>query len=448
LSRRVDLTGDPGVSTISQVTTVPFDEIDTGVDDRDVVEAPAAGAPAVGEPGEPRARIARRPTVGTSRSPARWRLLSRWKASGRRVLPGVTYPIALYVVWRLAQLAVSVYLGGTPGHSAFFYDSEHYLRIMHLGYSHPRWLMPSHAFFPAVCWLGWPIWKLSHSDLLTVHVVATVTGVAAFIAVWGVSKAWRDEVVARRAVLLFALFPSSLFLWAFYSEGLFIALGAGAVWADRRGRRGIATALLVGIGATRSIGILIPVVLILARVVRQRRIDKWCFAYAAAGLSSFLVVLAVMRAQVGDPLAFMKVQKDWGRSLSAPWTTVQQGYQNLWPRKGTVMVPALVARNLDLWCIAIVLLAIGYAAFSRRDRFPMETWMLGTAMIVLPLCSSVLASFNRFVFADWIIFPVFASAIGRLPRAWRVAAMSAIAVALLMTSYALIGRFSVGRFIG
>jgi hypothetical protein len=74
--------------------------------------------------------------------------------------------------------------------------------------------------------------------------------------------------------------------------------------------------------------------------------------------------------------------------------------------------------------------------------------MLGTAMIVLPLCSSVLASFNRFVFADWIIFPVFASAIGRLPRPWRAAAMSAIAVALLMTSYALIGRFSVGRFIG
>ena len=386
--------------------------------------------------------------AGPARPPARWRLLARWKAAGHRVLPGIMYPVALYAFWRLAQLAVSVYLGGTPGHSAFFYDSEHYLRIMHRGYGQPRWMMPSHAFFPAVSWLGWPIWKLSNSDLVTVHVVATATGVAAFIAVWGVSKAWRDEVVARRAVLLFALFPSSLFLWAFYSEGLFVALGAGAVWADRRGRRGIATALLVGIGATRSIGILIPVVLILARVIRQRRIDRWCFAYAAAGLSSFVAVLAVMRALVGDPLGFMKVQKDWGRSLSAPWTTVMQGYQNLWPRKGTVMVPALVARNFDLWCVAIVLLAIGYAAFSRRDRFPMETWMLGAAMILLPLCSTVLASFNRFVFADWIIFPVYASAIGRLPRGWRIVSMSAIAVALLLTSYALIGRFSVGRFIG
>jgi len=426
------------------VTTVPLD--DAAVDRRDEAVGGVDGDRGQGP--APRNGSGARVPVAHDRVLPWWRPLARWKAAGRRVLPGVSYPIAVFVVWRLASLAVSVYLGGTPGHSAFFYDSEHYLRIMHIGYVHPRWIMPSHAFFPAVSWLGWPIWKVTHSDLFTVHTVATITGVAAFISVWGVSKAWRDEVVARRAVLLMALWPSSLFLWAFYSEGLFIALGAGAVWADRRGRRGIATALLIGIGATRSVGILIPAVLILARVIRLRRIDKWCLAYAAAGASSFLAVLAVMKAQVGDPLAFMKVQKDWGRSLSAPWTTVMQGYQNLWPRRNTVMVPALVARNFDLWCVVIVLLALGYAIFSRRDRFPMETWMLGLAMIILPLCSSVLASFNRFVFADWIIYPVYASAIGRLPKWWRIGAMVAIAVPLLLTSYALIGRFSIGRFIG
>ena len=31
--------------------------------------------------------------------------------------------------------------------------------------------------------------------------------------------------------------------------------------------------------------------------------------------------------------------------------------------------------------------------------------MLGVAMIILPLCSSVLASFNRFTFADWMLYP-------------------------------------------
>ncbi len=209
----------------------------------------------------------------------------------------------------------------------------------------------------------------------------------------------------------------------------------------------MATALFVLIGATRSVGILVPAVIVVCRIIRQRRIDKWCWAYAAAGASGLVAVLVMLQVQTGNAFSFMGVQQDWGRSLSVPWTTVMQGYQNLWPRVGTVMIPALVARNFDLWCVVIVLLGIGYAAFSRRDRFPMEVWMLGVAMIILPLCSSVLASFNRFTFADWILYPVYASAIDRLPKPWRVAAMSSIVVALALTAYAMIGRFSLGLFI-
>ena len=429
------------------MTTVPLDDPPLGGRTADSVEVDGGLATAVVETPVAPERTGRTRAMATRR-PARWRLLARWRADGHRVLPGVWFPIGLYALWRSLEMAVSVWLGGDPQYGAFYYDSQHYLRIMHIGYVHPRWIMPSNAFFPGVSWLGWPLWKLTGSDLVTVHTVATVTGLAAFVAVWGVSRAWRNERVARRAVLLFALMPGSLFLWAFYSEGLFIALGAGAVWADRRGRRGIATALLVGIGATRSIGILVPAVLILCRIIRERRVDKWCWAYGIAGVTGFLAVLAVMHAQVGDAFAFMKVQKDWGRSLSAPWTTVMQGYQNLWPRAGTIMIPSLVARNLDLWCVVIVVLGLGYAAFSRRDRFPMETWMLGVAMIALPLCSSVLASFNRFAFATWVLYPVYASAIDRLPRPWRIATMTSIGVALSLTAYAMIGRFSIGQFVG
>ncbi len=60
----------------------------------------------------------------------------------------------------------------------------------------------------------------------------------------------------------------------------------------------------------------------------------------------------------------------------------------------------------------------------------------------------MLASFNRFTFADWVLFPVYASAIDRLPRPWRIASMTAIAVALCLTAYAMIGRFSIGQFVG
>lgn len=378
----------------------------------------------------------------------RYRPIRSWRNQRRPVLRGIWFPIAVFVVWRLVQLWMSVGQGGDAVTTAYGYDGEHYLRIMHLGYWNPRPYMPPHAFFPGISWFATPLYRLTSSDAVTVHVTATVTGAAAFVCVWGASKAWKNEQIARRATILFAVFPSSMFLWTFYSEALFIALGAGAVWADRRDRRWIATACMFAVATTRTVGILIPAVIVVARIIRARRIDRWAVTYSAAGLAGLLAVIGVIWHQVGDPFAWLGVQDDWGRSISPPWVSVQQGFENLHPKPGTVMIPALVARNLDLWAVPIVTAPILYAAFSRRDRYPMETWMLGVAMIILPLCSSALASFNRFVLADWIIYPVWASFLGRLPKWVRWPAMVAIVIGFTVVAASMVERFSAGRFIG
>lgn len=370
----------------------------------------------------------------------------RWE--GRRLLPGLWFPVAVFGVWRVWQLAVLWAQGGPLVETAYRYDGAHYLRILHYGYWNPRPAMPSHAFFPGTSWLATPIYWLTGSDALAVHVVATLSALAAFIAVWGVAKVWRDERVARLAVVLLAIFPSSVFLWTFYSEAAFIALGAGAVWADRRDRRWIAAACLVAISTTRSVGIIVPLVLVLARVIRLRRVDRWAVTYLAAGAAGFALVLVAMGHQLGDPFAWLAVQDDWGRSVSWPWAAVVQGIENLNPARGTVMVPALVARNFDLWCVPIVLVPIGYAALSRRDRFPMEAWMLGVALIALQLASSVLASFNRFVLADWVIYPIYASLAMRLPVKVRVPLLVAVTGIALWTNIQLVARLAENRFIG
>jgi hypothetical protein len=144
----------------------------------------------------------------------------------------------------------------------------------------------------------------------------------------------------------------------------------------------------------------------------------------------------------------VSVQQDWGRALSPPWITIANGIETLWPDPRTIMVPALVARNLDLWCLLIVAVGLGWLAFARRERFGMESWLLGLALIALPLCSTSLASFNRFVFADWVIYPAYASLLTRLPQPWRRVAWVAVVAALLVTTYHFVGRFSVDRFVG
>jgi hypothetical protein len=380
-----------------------------------------------------------------------------------RWLPGIAFPLVVWLVWRLLQLALSVYLGGerrlfTALNAAFYYDGERYLQITQHGYLLAEQQMPNTAFFPGVSWLAWPVWQLTRSELWAGHVTATVTGAAAFVTVWGVTREWVDERAARHAVVLLALFPSSLFLWAFYSEGLFIALGAGAVWADRRKRPVLAMLCLFALSTTRSVGVLPALVLALARAVHNRRssegespgraVDRWVAGYAAAGIAGVLPVLWMMYVYTGDALAFVSVQQDWGRALSPPWVTVTNGVTSLWPDPSTIMVPALVARNLDLWCLLITAVGIAWLAFSRRPRFPMEAWMLGVALVVLPLCSTSLASFNRFVMANWVLYPAYASLLGRLPRWWRRGAWVVVTVALAVTTYHMVGRFSVDRFIG
>ena len=111
-------------------------------------------------------------------------------------------------------------------------------------------------------------------------------------------------------------------------------------------------------------------------------------------------------------------------------------------------MPALVSRNLDVWCLLIVGVGIAYLAFAKRDRFPMEAWMLGIALVALPLCSSSLASFNRFALATWVLYPAYASLAERLPLWWKRLFWLVVIVAFSITTYHMVGRFSVDRFVG
>ena len=147
---------------------------------------------------------------------------------------GAWFAVAVWAVWRIGHFALDRMLG-TAGDSVFFYDGERYLPITQQGYSYARLPDAEHGLLPRRVVAGVADLARSPSPRSGPATSSRRSpAIAAFVAVWGVTKAWRNERIARRAVLLMALLPSSLFLWAFYSEGLFIALGAGAVWADRR----------------------------------------------------------------------------------------------------------------------------------------------------------------------------------------------------------------------
>jgi hypothetical protein len=363
----------------------------------------------------------------------------------RRVLPGVLFPVAVFVVWRLAQLAVTRLAHGDLVDTAFQWDGNAYRRILEHGYHiAPNEFRPVTAFFPGIAWVA------KGPDLLVDHttamvLTANVVALLAFVAVWAVAREWRDERLARASVVLLALWPGTLFYWAFYSEALLVASTAGAVWFDRRGHRWPAALLLYVAALSRSVGISVALVMVGVRVVRKRRLDTTAVLYAVAAAAGILTLMYVQHHQAGDALAFVHDQRDWGRSLTFPWTTVREGIGAL---KSGQPRPA---KWLDLIGITAMGLAVVWALWPRsrnaRRRLrplPPEAWLLTIGLLALPLCSGLMSSMNRFVAGTWPGFILLAAWL-QTARPWlRWVVYGALAVAcVLMTRY-----WARGTFIG
>ena len=360
-------------------------------------------------------------------------------------MPGVLFPIAVFAVWRLAQL---VFLGLAEGDaidSAFQWDGNAYRRILEHGYHvAPGEVKPVTAFFPGIAWVAKvPDLVLPHTAAMVL--TANVVALLAFVAVWAVAREWRDEQLAQASVVLLALWPGSLFFWAFYSEGLFVATTAGAVWFDRRGRRWPA-AILLGVAAlTRSVGIAVTVVLVGLRIVRRRRVDATALLYALAAAVGLAAVMYVQHKQAGDSLAFLHHQDEWGRSLSFPWKAVREGIGAL--KSGQ---PRL-AKGLDLLGITAMGLAVLWAlwprsrsARHRMHQLPAEAWLLTAAILAVPLCSGLLSSMNRFVAGAWSGFVLLAAWLQTGPPWLRWVVYGALALG----SVFLARYWAQGEFIG
>jgi hypothetical protein len=97
--------------------------------------------------------------------------------------------------------------------------------------------------------------------LLAGIIVNMVIALCCFILLYQLTSFEFNTQVAKRATLFLALFPTSFYLAACYSEGLFIALAIGAFLAARRYQNWVLTGVLLGLAViTRNLGIflLIP----------------------------------------------------------------------------------------------------------------------------------------------------------------------------------------------
>jgi hypothetical protein len=188
--------------------------------------------------------------------------------------------IAVVYVAARVLLLLAAYVQSRFGHAPFQnelanWDGFWYRELANKGYpSHVSYAQTTLGFFPL---FPLTIWPLEHVILLVLpnHLILSATvagalisgagGLVATVLVHRLAEGWWDRETARRATVLFVLFPGSVVFSMVYSEGLLLPLAAGCIYALER-RRWLLAGVLAGLGtAVQPVGlVLVPVCLISA----------------------------------------------------------------------------------------------------------------------------------------------------------------------------------------
>jgi hypothetical protein len=270
---------------------------------------------------------------------------------------------------------------------------------------------------------------------MAVNLVASVVGLA------GLHRLVARDLgvrVADRTILYLSIFPAALFLYAPFTEALFLAATAWAFVGAREGRWWLAAAAALVAGLTRTQGVLLVIPLAWEAAVAWRagRVGVrrpgagggWGTAggrrgsllapaaAVAAPVVGFLAFAWYTSAVVGLP--FFDAQDAWGgRELHPPWETVAAALD--WVSSGgqSAGIEALNVAVLVLFA-AVTLLAVRSLPASYSLYAAASILLIAVRLQPIPLTST-----TRLLL---VVFPVFA-ALGiagrhrRFDLAWTVA---------------------------
>jgi hypothetical protein len=224
-------------------------------------------------------------------------------AAGRRRLRWLLIPLAVYTGTRMVQVALIAWMS-PPGDRGVVarllsWDAGWFVRVARDGYPHGSLAAlrdsedgGSIAFFP-----GYPLLVrgLHYATGLGFEAAALtvswVAGAAATVVVFALGRRLYDSRVAAAWALMFCAQPMSVVLSMGYSEGLFVALVAGALLAAHRRSWPVAGLLGLAAALTRPTGAALAVALAVAALteVRAGRAGRW------------RAVVAVVPALLGVP---------------------------------------------------------------------------------------------------------------------------------------------------
>ncbi|EFL31125.1 integral membrane protein [Streptomyces viridochromogenes DSM 40736] len=328
------------------------------------------------------------------------------------------------------------------------WDALWYTRVAELGYGYevrlPNGDVHSNlAFFPLLPWLERlvaAVSPLSHAD--GGFVVSLCASVAA---AWGIF-AVADHVYGRRAgvfaVLLWAVLPVGIVQSMAYSESLFTALAAWALYAVLTGRWVTAGTLALLAGLTRPVGLAVVAAVWatgIATFVRDRRAAEPDGARdalrAPASADGTRRVLGMLLAPLGaagyvlwvghrtgkGPLGYLDVQAGWRNGFDGGYA-----FARFVGEKFASFPSALAGMGLILGVASVVWLYVT----GVRGRQPLPLLVYTGIVVALALCaSSYFGSKPRLLLPAFPLLLPLALALARLRPRRSALVLGSVAIA-------------------
>jgi Mannosyltransferase (PIG-V) len=308
-----------------------------------------------------------------------------------------------------------------PGwHNAFAalerQDAQWFFRIADAGY---RADDGSAAFFPLYPVLVRGVSLLTGGNMLAAGtVVSNVSFLGALVVLYGLTARELSEAHARTAVLLLAIFPTSLFFLAPYSESTFLLLCVTAFWCARRDRWALAALAAALAAMTRSIGIVLAPALLVEAFQQHRETGVPFLPRAAAALATLvgpLLYLLYWLVAFDDALAPLQAQRAWQRVATFPIRTLIDAVWSAYTFRSVWIIDALVA--------GIVLFGAVLSWWRLRPTYAVYASASLLVPLAYPFPSRPLLSVPRFAAVIFPSFWVLADLVERrrLPRSALVA---------------------------
>jgi hypothetical protein len=280
------------------------------------------------------------------------------------------------------------------------WDALWYVRVAELGYGYEVRLANGDvhsnlAFFPLLPWLERLVAAVSPLSYADGGFLVSL--VASLAAAWGIF-AVADHVYGRRAgvcaVLLWAVLPVGIVQSMAYSESLFTALAAWALYAVLTGRWVTAGALALFAGLTRPVGLAVVAavwVAALASFVRDRSAPgqdgtaelatrvRRVLGMALAPLGTAGYVLWVGHRTGKGPLGYLDVQAGWRNGFDGGYA-----FARFVAEKFTSFPSALAGAGLVAGVASVVWLYVT----GVRQRQPLPLLVYSGVVTALALCAS------------------------------------------------------------